>query len=285
MGPLFHKVCILGVGLIGGSLAMACKRYGLADEVVGADEDHSVLEKAFHRGAIDCLTSNAKVAVEGAGLVVLAVPVGAMAAAARAMREAVPPGAIVTDVGSVKGELVGVLEELFSPRSPFVGGHPLAGAETSGLESASADLFAGSRCILTPTSRTDPRALDQVSSLWRGVGAEVVTLDPKEHDWAMAAVSHLPHVASYALAKAVSTVDRGRLFVGPGFRDFSRLASSPAALWSDICLNNRDSLLAMIGRYQEALETIRMLIAAGAGAALEREFQKAREVREQLIRS
>lgn len=285
MAPLFQRVCIIGVGLIGGSLAMACKRYGVAGEVVGDDADRSMLERALQRGAIDRLSTDAEAAVEGADFVVLAVHVGALVEVARAIREALPTGAIVTDVGSVKGGLVSALEEVFSPRSSFVGGHPLAGAETSGLEGAAGDLFAGSRCILTPTPRTDPKALDRVSAFWKAVGAEVVTLDPKEHDWAMAAVSHLPHVASYALAKAVSSVDTGRLFAGPGFRDFSRLASSPAALWSDICLQNRECLLDLISRYQDALEEIRLLIAAGKKATLEGEFQKAKEVREQLIRS
>lgn len=284
MAPLFQRVCIIGVGLIGGSLALALKRRGLAAEVAGSDREGGVLKRARELGVIDRLNSNAAAAVEGADLVVLAVPVGTMKEVAGGLEGGIPPGSVVTDVGSVKGALVSPLEDVFFPRCPFVGGHPLAGSEASGLESASADLFAGSRCILTPTSRTDPRAFQRVSSLWRAIGAEVVTLSPDEHDRLMAAVSHLPHVASYALATAVASLESGRHIVGPGFRDFSRLASSSPALWSDICLNNRKSLLEMIVRYQEVLEEIRCLIEAGEESGLQDKFRKAKEVREQLIR-
>lgn len=285
MAPLFERVCIIGVGLIGGSLALACRRAGLASEVVGSDRDAGVLERAREIGAIDRAERDDAAAVAGAELVVLAVPVGIMKEIAGRLRDRVPAGALVTDVGSVKGTLAGALEEIFSPRCPFVGGHPLAGSEASGVESASAELFAGSRCLLTPTARTDARALERVGSLWRGVGAEVVTLAPEEHDRLMAAISHLPHVASYALAKAVGAAEPGPLFVGPGFRDFSRLASSSPALWSDICLSNRDCLLEMITRYRDALEELRSLIAAGKEDLLRAEFQRAKEVREHLVRS
>jgi prephenate dehydrogenase len=280
----FQKIAILGVGLIGGSLAMVCKQKGLAGMIVGYGRRLENLKKAVKLGVIDRFFQDLRETVRGADLIVLATPVGRFEALAREIAEVASKEAIVMDVGSVKGDLVARLERLLPYGSRFVGTHPIAGKEKTGVESASATLFSGALCILTPTDRTDPSALESVKALWKAAGAKLILMDPAQHDQILAAVSHLPHLAAYALVNTVlETRVQGQevlSFSGGGLRDFTRIAASSPEMWRDICLLNRDPLLGMIEAYEKTLARLKKLIQQGDGESLEAEFERAKEVRE-----
>lgn len=282
----FGRVAIIGVGLIGGSLARALKTKNLAGEVTGAGSGRGTLEQAKQLGVIDAIAGSPSEAVRTADLAVLASPVGAFEQIVKEIAKDFKQGAVLTDVGSVKGELVRRIEKALPAGVPFVPGHPIAGKESSGVSASSAALFEGSNCILTPTPRTDSRALDTVRSLWTGVGANVVVMDPDLHDHVFAAVSHLPHVAAYALVNSVAALQAGEeqyiSFTGGGFRDFTRIAGSSPVLWRDICLMNRKNILEMIERYQFTLNKLKRALRRGDGEKLERVFRSASDVRRTL---
>ncbi len=282
----FNKVTIIGVGLIGGSLARVLKARNLAAEVHGAGSSSRTLEQAKELGVIDAIGRSVAEAVRGADLVVLASPVGAFECIAQEIKQDLKQGAVLTDVGSVKGELVGKIEKLLPAGVAYVPGHPIAGKESSGVAASSAALFEGNNCILTPTSRTDPRALEAVRSLWTGAGAKVVVMDPDLHDHIFAAVSHLPHVAAYALVNSVADLKAGDeqyiSYIGGGFRDFTRIAASSPEIWRDICLLNRKNVLEMIERYQFTLNKLKRALRRGDGEKLERVFRSASDIRKTL---
>ena len=288
MRRLFERLTVAGVGLVGGSLALAAREAGLAGEVVGFGRGEANLRVARERGVVDRVTRDPAEAVAGADAIVLAAPVGACAALAKAFRPHAHAGAILTDVGSVKGELVLALEAEWAGAGPVVGAHPIAGSEASGAGAARADLFRGRRCILTPTSKTDPAALARVRALWEGVGAVVEEMPPAVHDELLARVSHLPHLVAYALASAVgqATVDGRRAldYGGTGFRDTTRIAGSPAELWRDIALANRPALRAALAEFRAALDALERLVAAGDAPGLEAALTRAREIRRRLDR-
>lgn len=283
---MFNKVTIIGVGLIGGSLARALKAGSLAAEVRGAGSSSRTLEQARQLGVIDAIGGSVAEAVRGADLVVLASPVGAFERIMQEIRQDLKQGAVLTDVGSVKGELVRKIEKLLPDGVAYVPGHPIAGREISGVAASSAALFEGNNCILTPTSRTDPRALEAVRSLWTGTGAKVVLMDPDLHDHVFAAVSHLPHVAAYALVNSVADLKAGDeryiSYTGGGFRDATRIAASSPDLWRDICLMNRKNILEMIERYQFTLNKLKRALRRGDSEKLERIFRSASDVRKTL---
>jgi prephenate dehydrogenase len=269
------------VGLIGGSLAWGVKRRELAREVVGVDRDPASLRYAIETGMIDG-SAGLEAAVRGADLVVLAVPVGAVAALADELVPWLAPEAVVTDVGSVK---LRVVERVGSVIPRFVGGHPMAGGERSGAAAAVPDLFDGTQCFLTPTARTDPKALEVVERLWNGLGATVVRMDAAKHDEVVAAVSHLPHLAAFALVNAVAAADpagAALAFAAGGFRDMTRIAASSPEMWRDICLMNRDPLLGMLSRYADAVGRLRELVGRGDGQGLLDEFTRAQSARRGL---
>jgi prephenate dehydrogenase len=282
----FQKMAILGVGLIGGSLAMVCKQKGLAKLIVGYGRRPENLKKAVKLGVIDRFFQDLRETVQGADLIVLATPVGQFEALAREMAPALSKEAIVTDVGSVKGGLVTRLERLLPNGSRFVGVHPIAGKEKTGVEAASATLFVGAQCILTPTEKTNPSALESVKVLWEATGSKLVLMDPVQHDQILAAVSHLPHLVAYALVSTVlETKVQGQEvmpFSAGGFRDFTRIASSSPEMWRDIFLLNRDPLLGMIETYEKTLARLKQLIRQGDGKGLEAEFERAKQARERL---
>ncbi len=289
----FRQIVIVGVGLIGGSIGMAVRRKRLSETVIGIGPREDELKQAVALKAIDAYeTADRKIkkAVEGADLVVLAAPVGRLETAARDLSSAIPETTVVTDVGSVKGPMVGRLEATFSPdpssRSRFVGGHPIAGRETSGVEAASANLFAGALCILTPTDRTDPKAVETVKRFWTAIGARTVSMDPDAHDRILAIVSHLPHLVAYTLVNTVLDLQskNGDLlsYSGGGLRDFTRVAASSPEMWRDICLFNRDNLLAVIEAYEKTLDRLKRLMVEGSAEGLRREFERAKEVKEKL---
>jgi prephenate dehydrogenase len=280
----FQKVTIIGIGLIGGSLALAIKKGGGARTVLGVDQQPAWLQKAVARGAIDAYTCDVSEGVEGADLVVLATPVGMFESIIRRAIPKLSPGCIVTDVGSTKALLVRQMERMLPKVVPFVGGHPIAGKEKSGIEAASVDLFRGARCILTPTPRTDQRALEKIKNLWKEVGSEVVTMEPVAHDRVLAAISHLPHMAAYALVNTALDLlnQNGELhsFSGGGFKDFTRIAASSPEMWRDICLHNGDNILAALEAFETVLGRIKRCIQDHNGDGLYQEFEKAKKLRE-----
>ena len=277
------KLVVVGVGLIGGSFALGARRAGVAASFVGSDRDPQALERAVALGVIDEIAASASEAARGADLVVCAVPVRAMGAALHDVGLAIPAHAVVTDVGSTKSDVARIArEELRERSSRFVPGHPIAGRETSGVDSAAPELFKGARVVLTPGADTDADAVDLVRTVWETMGGRVSLLSPEAHDRIFAAVSHLPHVLAFALVSELAARDDAAElfgFAAGGFRDFTRIAASSPEMWRDIALQNRDALLAEIDRYGERLAVFRELIARGDGPGLQRLMEEARSAR------
>ncbi len=278
-------LAVVGVGLIGGSLALALKAAGVVGEVVGIDTDTDNLELARRLGVIDRAAGPAGVAA--ADLVCLTVPVQAMAAAAAAVIPHMREGAVLTDGGSVKGTVLRDLEPLLDSRVRYVPGHPIAGTERSGAEAAFATLYQGKRCILTPVSGTDAAALDLVRRLWQAAGSEVVLMEVEKHDRILAAISHLPHMVAYSLVNAVSSYDRYEEnileYSAGGFRDFTRIASSDPVMWRDIALTNREALLEMIERFERSLAELKTDIRQGDGEKLHDFFLRSKLSRDAIL--
>lgn len=289
MRPHFKQVAIIGVGLIGGSLGMILRRQKLADSVVGIGRRVENLKTAVEMGAIDRYVSDPREGVEGADFILLATPVDTYERHLQEWATCLKPGAIVSDVGSVKGDLVTRAEALMHPAVRFVGAHPIAGKEKTGVAAGSETLFAGARCILTPTAKTDREALHTVRALWEIAGSIVLEMDPFLHDKILGAVSHLPHVAAFALMTALADVrDHGVPELdlaghsGGGLRDTTRIAASSPEMWRDIFLWNRDNLVVLIETYERHLGELKRLIASGDAAGIEKQLDKAKHEREQL---
>jgi len=279
----FHKVTILGVGLIGASLALALKKYDLANTVVGYGRTRGNLIRAQEKAIIDAFELDSAKACVNADLVVFATPVGVFLDIAKQISPVLKRNVIVTDVGSVKGDLVRDMERLLSPRGLFVGGHPIAGSDRSGIDTASAKLFKGSQCIITPTHNTDKNALEGIIAMWREIGCLVTLMEPEEHDRIYAAVSHLPHLLAYELMNAVADINSSYLtFAGQGFKDTTRIASSHPELWRDICIQNRENLLAYIAVYKRNLDKVTDYLRDKDHEALLRDFERARTLRENV---
>ncbi len=282
----FNKVTIIGVGLIGGSLAKILKTTGLAGTIMGAGRSRETLELAQRIGVIDCIGQSSADAVHGADLVILASPVGTFEMAIREVGPHLKKGSILTDVGSVKGKLVRKIENLLPAGVHYVPGHPIAGKEKFGVSEASETLFRGAKCILTPTQKTDGQALDAVKEMWKAAGANVIVMDPDVHDKVFAAVSHMPHVAAFAMMGAVAELNTGAedyiSFSGAGFRDFTRIAASSPEIWRDICLMNSENIVQMIERYEFSLNRLKMDILDGDGKRLEDHLTIASNVRRGL---
>jgi prephenate dehydrogenase len=277
------RVAIVGVGLIGGSLALALRRAGAASTIVAADRDLQAIERASALGIIDQAADSVSEAARGADLVVVALPVRAIGGALHDVGLALEPHAVVTDVGSTKSEVVRIAREELRGRFPrFVPGHPIAGREASGVEAATAELFRGARVVLTPQPETAPDAIETVRAAWEAAGGRVTQLAAETHDRIFAAVSHLPHILSFALVSEIaSREDAAELsgFAAGGFRDFTRIAASSPEMWRDIALQNKAALLAELDRYEARLAVFRALIEKGDGPALERLMTEARTAR------
>jgi prephenate dehydrogenase len=288
MSVHFNRAVIIGVGLIGGSLGMIIRRKGLASSVVGVGRRVENLKTAVTVGAIDRYVVDPKDAVNDADLVVLATPVDTYERHLKEWASCLQPGAIVTDVGSVKGELVERAERAMPAGVHFVGGHPIAGKEKTGAAAGSEELFAGRRCILTPTKQTDSQALDRIQSLWQEAGAVVLTMDPHLHDKILGAVSHLPHVAAFALMNALIDI-RAQVpeldlagHSGGGLRDTTRIAASSPEMWRDIFLWNRENVVDCIGAYERSLGELRELVQNGDAAGIEKILERAKKEREKF---
>lgn len=286
MALMFNRVVMAGVGLICGSLALDMRRQKLAKEIIGYGRGEANLRLARRKGIIDSYFHMPDEFPDDVDLFMLGTPVETIAPLTRAFLPKLKAGCIISDVGSVKGEVVRSMERLLPKNIPFVAGHPIAGSEQWGAKAARRGLFRRHRCILTPTRKTDRKALNKIAALWRKVGAEVETMGPDAHDHVLGVISHLPHVLVYALVNALERqpmrgIDLKKYCAG-GFKDFTRIASSRPELWRDICLMNRRSLGRSLADYIKYLERLNRWIRAGEGAALEREFARAYELRGQI---
>ncbi len=282
----FERVAIVGVGLIGGSFALALKAAGVCAHVVGVGRGAANLESARRLGVIDSIATDPAQAA-GCDLVMVATPVAQFERVLSALAPGLRAGSLVTDGGSTKRDVVAAARKALGDKvAQFVPGHPIAGAEKSGAAAAKADLFRDRRVILTPLAENAPADVARIEAAWQACGARVFRMDPETHDEVLAAVSHLPHLLAYALVKEFA--DRGnaaQLFGNSagGLRDFTRLASSHPEMWRDICVANRDKLAAELGAFEDRLRAIRPLLEAGDGAALEKLFADARGVREKWL--
>jgi prephenate dehydrogenase len=270
---MFEQLGLIGCGLMGGSFALACKRAGLVKRVVGYSKSPSTTERARQLGVIDVEAPSALLAVSGADLVLVAVPVAATEATLKAIKPLVTRDTLVMDVGSTKRDVVDASRRALREQvGSFVPAHPIAGREVAGVEHADADLYRGCQVILTPFERTYTTHLARADDLWRALGTDVVQMSPESHDAAFAAVSHLPHLIAFAYINAVASQHEGSDYLalaGPGFRDFSRIAASDPKVWRDILQSNREELLNQTRMFQRALATFEQLIDQGHGDALE----------------
>ncbi|HEC18888.1 MAG TPA: prephenate dehydrogenase/arogenate dehydrogenase family protein [Gammaproteobacteria bacterium] len=283
---MIKQLTIIGVGLIGGSLARALKRAGAVGEVVGAGRDAEHLQRALALGVIDRAEANLAAAVQGADVVVVATPVGAAEDVFRAIAPALPTDALLTDVGSTKDSVVAAARAAFGelPKN-FVPGHPIAGTEKSGVEASFAELFDGRRVILTPTENSDPAAVAGVREMWQQAGAEVVETSVAHHDEVLAATSHLPHLLAFSLVDTLAKLDdKQEIFeyAAGGFRDFTRIASSDPQMWHDICVHNEPALLKMLERFEADLDKLRQAIADNDSDYLLQVFTRAKAARDQF---
>ncbi len=284
---MINRLAIIGVGLIGGSLARALKAAQACNEIVGGGRDAAQLQKAVQLGVIDRYETNLAQAVAGADVIVLAVPLGAMQDVLRHIAPHVSAPAVITDVGSAKQSVIDAVRAVFKKIPPnFVPGHPIAGTEKSGVEASFATLFKNQRVILTPLAETDPQAIARVRAMWQSAGAVVSEMSAGRHDEILAVTSHLPHVLAYALMDNLARLDAGNgggvlNNVAGGLRDFTRIAASDPVMWRDICLANREALLVALQNYQNELKDIAAAIAAHDGAALEAIFTRAKRARDE----
>ena len=270
---MFEQLGLIGCGLMGGSFALALKRAGLVKRVVGYSKSPSTTERARNLGVIDVEAPSALLAVSGADIVLVAVPVAATEATFKAIKHLVTPQMLIMDVGSTKREVIdsgrrALREQIGS----FVPAHPIAGKEVSGVEHADADLYTGKQVILTPIERTLPVQLQKAVDVWTALGCRVLQMTPEEHDAAFAAVSHLPHLIAFALMNGISSQAQGKEFLalaGPGFRDFTRIAASDPQVWRDIMISNREELLAQSKIFKHNLATLEHMISSSNAQDLE----------------
>jgi prephenate dehydrogenase len=277
------KLAVIGVGLIGGSFALAARAAGLTTQVTGADRDAAVLQKAEELGVVDRIARSAAEAARDAGLILIATPVGALESVLREVSATLGAGAIVTDVGSTKSDAIIAARRALGNAFPrFVPGHPIAGGERVGVAHADARLFAGKLFISTPEPETDAGVLARVESIWQAFGSRVERMDAAEHDRIFATVSHLPHLLAFALVAQIAgdaDADRKFALAGAGFRDFTRIAASSPEMWRDICIANRVPLAAQLQRYRSLLDELQAALDSADAASLERVFAAAAQAR------
>lgn len=270
---MFEQLGLIGCGLMGGSFALALKRAGLVKRVVGYSKSPSTTERARQMGVIDVEAPSALLAVSGADIVLLAVPVAATEATLKAIRHLVSKDMLIMDVGSTKRDVIDSARRVLRDHiGSFVPCHPVTGKEASGVEHADPDLYSGKQVIVTPIERTQVAQLNKAVELWQALDCQVVQMAPEAHDAAFAAVSHLPHLIAFALVNAIAAQPQGKDFLtlaGPGFRDFTRIAASEPKMWRDILLANKQELVAQSQAFQRTLQAMEAMIEAGNGEALE----------------
>ncbi|MGI9421727.1 MAG: prephenate/arogenate dehydrogenase family protein [Hyphomicrobiaceae bacterium] len=285
---MFDKLAILGLGLIGSSISHATRRGNLAKSIVGSARSAATRETAMRIGLVDSVFEHPADAVRDADLIVLCVPVGSCGAVARAMASGLKSGAIITDVGSVKGSVVQDVKPHLPDSVHFIPGHPIAGTEHSGPESGFAELFDDRWCILTPPPGIDSEQLHRLTAFWRGLGSNVDVMAPDHHDLVLAITSHLPHLIAYNIVNTAEHLERVAdaeviKYSAGGFRDFTRIAASDPTMWRDVFLNNKDAVLEMLGRFTEDLTSLQRAIRYGDGDTLFQLFSDARRIRHGII--
>lgn len=284
---MIERLAIIGVGLIGGSVALALREAGIVKEVVGCGRGEENLLEAQRLGILDHYTHSVGEAVRGADLVLLAVPLGAMRDTLLAMRDHLEPTAVVTDAGSVKGSVIADLYAVFGEIPAFfVPGHPIAGTERSGAGAAFSSLYRNRRVILTPLPGTSPDAITRVERMWQHCGAEITRMSVTHHDEILAATSHLPHMLAFSLVDSLARLKENDEIFGyaaGGFRDFTRIASSNPVMWRDICLANQQALSAMLTRFAGELHELAAILERGDGEGLLEIFERAKQARDRYV--
>ncbi len=286
--PHFDRIAIIGMGLIGSSIARAAREKDLAKHITAIDASAAVVQRVKELGFADRAVTNAAKGVEGADLVILCVPVGVNGRVAKAMAKGLKPGAIVSDVGSVKTAVIKAVQPHLPEGVHFVPAHPVAGTEYSGPDAGFAELFANRWCILTPLEGTDAGAIGKVEAFWHAMGSKVETMSPKHHDLVLAVTSHIPHLIAYNIvgtADDLEAVTKGEVikFSAGGFRDFTRIAASDPTMWRDVFLHNREAVLEVLGRFQEDLFSLQRAIRWGEGDKLFDLFTRTRAIRRGII--
>ena len=286
--PIFNRLALIGIGLIGGSIALAAKKHGLAGHVAASSRTAKTLARAKELGLGDSWHEDPAEAVKNADCVILCLPVGASGEVAKAIAPSLKPGAIVSDVGSVKSSVVAQMSPHLPKTVHFVPAHPVAGTEYSGPDAALADLFENRWSILTPPAGTDPAAVERLAKFWRGLGANVEVMDPAHHDLVLAITSHVPHLIAYNIVGTAAhleavTESEVMKFSAGGFRDFTRIASSDPTMWRDVFLHNREAVLEMLGRFSEDLTALQRAIRYGEGDKLFDLFTRTRAIRRGII--
>ena len=280
---MFEQLGLIGCGLMGGSFALALKRAGLVKRVVGYSKSPSTTERARALGVIDVEAPSALLAVSGADIVLIAVPVAATEATFKAIKHLVTPQMLIMDVGSTKRDVIDAARRALREQvGSFVPAHPIAGKEVSGVEHADPDLYSGKQIILTPIDRTHAIQVQKAIDVWSALGCSVAKMTPESHDAAFAAVSHLPHLIAFALMNAISGQPQGKDFLslaGPGFRDFTRIAASDPHIWRDIMISNREELLTQSKLFQRNLQALELMISNGNADALEELINHASDAR------
>ncbi len=285
---LVQRIALIGIGLIGSSLARVVRRDGLAGHIVACARTQATLDKVMALGIADSVTMDAGEAVDGADLVVICAPVGAYGAIAKRIAPRLQPGCIVSDVGSVKQAVIEILAPHLPAGVHLVPGHPIAGTEHSGPEAGFDTLFVGRWTLLTPPPGTDAAAVERVAELWRRAGSNVEVMDPEHHDHVLAITSHIPHLIAYTIVGTATDLEdhlKSEVikYSASGFRDFTRIAASDPVMWRDVFLNNRDAVLEMLGRFSEDLTGLQRAIRVGDAETLERLFTRTREIRRGVV--
>lgn len=286
--PLFDRVAFIGIGLIGSSIARVMRRDGLAGSIIACARSDETLNTALELGIADEVTKDPAVAATGADLVMICTPVSTYGAIAAAISPSLKPGAIVTDVGSVKASAIKAVLPHLPEGVHFVPGHPIAGTENSGPESGFDTLFEGRWFLITPPPGTDQEAIDKVAELWTRAGSNIDYLEPEHHDQVLAITSHLPHLIAYTIVGTATDLEdhiKSEVvkYSASGFRDFTRIAASDPVMWRDIFLENRDAVLEMLGRLSEDLAGLQRAIRVGDGDTLEALFRRTREIRRGVV--
>ena len=285
MNP-FERVSIIGVGLLGGSLAKVLRKLGLAKSIIGYGRNKANLDGAKNLNIIDDVAPNIQSAAKDADLIVFCSPVQTIAQLAMEMSPHIKPGCLVTDVGSTKETLISEIEKFFPEGISFIGAHPIAGGEMSGFRLSSDTLFDGAHCIITPTDKSDPESLKMATELWKTIGMQVSIMDPKEHDFIFGAVSHLPHVLAFALVRLLDKKDsHDEIFkyAAGGFKDFTRIASSDPGMWLDICMNNKDEIIPLIRQINDELEEVAQFLIEGDSESVYKTFATAKSARQRFL--
>ena len=288
MTKLFNRVALIGIGLIGSSLAHVMRKQKLAGDITGYARSDATRAKALELGLVDRIFPAAAEAVKDADLVILCSPVGTYGALAQEIGPSLKPGAILTDVGSVKGAVVRDVLPHVPAGVHFIPGHPIAGTEQSGPESGFAELFINRWCIITPLSDADPKAVEKLAEFWRGCGSNVEVMTPEHHDLVLAITSHLPHLIAYNIVSTAADLEEVTSsevikYSAGGFRDFTRIAASDPTMWRDVFLNNKDAVLEMLGRFSEDLSALQRAIRWGDGETLFDVFTRSRQIRRSII--